>query len=283
MSIKQKIDELVQESKVILAEEVESTEPETSTESEIVTETKLDVSADVDALLNGEDLSEEFKTKAATIFEAAVMTRVKAEVLSLEESFASKLEEEKEVLKNGLIDHIDGFLNVMVEQWMEDNEVALESGIKNEISEKLITGLHSLFTENYIEVPESKIDLVAGIELELAEKTKQLEEALSVNVNLNKTINEEKREALVSNFSKDLTDVDAGKFRDLVEELSFESIDTFEGKLKTIKENYFTKKSGLNIIKEVLISDDPVEENGVEKTEEISPIMARYVNQLKQL
>lgn len=267
-------------------------------------EIKVDMSEDIDALFNGETLDEEFKEKATTIFEAAVITRVKAEVAeldeiyatqveqikeeaqlkiaSLEEEFAQKLEEQVEEVKDGLVEHVDGFLNFMVEQWMNDNDVALESGIKAEIAENVITGLHKLFSENFVEVPAEKQDLVSEMEQNLETTLAKLDEQVKVNIALTKTINESKRESLIEKTSQGLTDIDAEKFRDLVEELSFDNAEVFESKLTTIKENYFTKKQVSKVKSEsVVITDEPVQELKEEvNTPKTSPVMAAYLKQL---
>jgi hypothetical protein len=127
---------------------------------EVQEELKVDVSEDVAALINGEDLTEEFKTKAATIFEAAVVTRVKAEIAKIEEQFDSKLAEQVEEIKEGIVEQVDGYLNYVVEQWMTDNELALENGIKAEILESFVSGMKGLFEQHYIDMPEEKFDLL---------------------------------------------------------------------------------------------------------------------------
>lgn len=218
----------------------------------------INIQEDMNALFKGEEtLSEEFKTKAATIFEAAVMTRVKQEAKTLEEAFATRLEEQVEEAKTGLIEAVDGLLNYMVEQWMNDNVVALESGIKSEITESFIKGLHQLFKENYIEVPEDKADLVADLQKSVNELKEELTTAIQNNINLTKTINESNRIAIVDKISNGLTTVDSEKFRALAEELSFDNAENFETKLVTIKESYFvkTKQDAVSTI----VTDSPVE------------------------
>lgn len=267
MSIKDKIDELVEEPK---QEEASMDEVEIK-----------ELSEDMDALFNGETLSEEFKTKATTIFEAAVVTRVKQEVAALEEEFAVKLEKEIEAAKTGLVEDVDGLLNYMIEQWMNDNVVALESGIKTEITEGFITGLHQLFKENYIEVPEDKADLVADLEESVTELKSELTTAIQANIDLTKTINESLRNTITDKVGQGLTAVDSEKFRELVEELSFDNADIFEAKLVTIKENYFTK-STVKPTTQSVITDTPIEAI----TEEVvvtKPSNSRYAAVLKHL
>ena len=288
MSIEEKIAQLLEESKKLQAEELvaeglteeefkalseeEQSEYELDEasscynkkamkeESEEVKEVKeeltVDVSEDVAALINGEELSEEFKTKAATIFEAAVVTRVKQEIAKLEEEFDEKLAEQVESIKEGLVEKVDGYLNYVVEQWMTDNELALENGMKTEITESFIAGMKGLFEQHHIDVPEEKFDVLAELQEE-AESTKtKLDEQLAANVELTKQINEMKRVAEIIEFSTDMADTDAEKFKGLAEELAYDDAESFKAKLQTIKENYFGKKVTSNISS--VVTDEPV-------------------------
>ena len=233
---------------------------------------KVDVKEDVDALVNGEDLSEEFKAKAATIFEAAVVTRVKAEVAKLEEEFDAQLFEQVEEIKEGLIEKVDGYLNYVVEQWMNDNELALENGMKNEILESFMLGMKGLFEQHYIDVPEEKFDILGEMQEQVEAIEAKLDEQLEVNVILTQEINEMKRHAAINEFAADMVATDADKFNSLAEELVFEDVDTFKEKLQTIKENYFGKKSSMTV--ESVVSSEPV--TLTEETD-VSPAMARYL------
>lgn len=264
-----------------------------------------DMTEDMDALFNGETLTEEFKEKATTIFEAAVISRVKDEVQELDEiystqvqalkeqseetietlkeEFAQKLDEQVEEVKASLVEHVDGFLNYIVEQWMNDNEVALETGIKNEIAENVVTGLHKLFSENFVQVPEDKTDLVSEMELHLETVIDKLDEQIKANIELTKTINESKRETMIEKFSQGLTDLNAEKFKSLVEELSFDSAEKFQVKLETIKENYFTKKTVKESTKtNVMITDEPVLELNEDVTPKQTPVMSAYLKQFSK-
>ena len=286
MSIEQKIAELLAESKKLqaednnteglteeqfkaLSEEDQATyklDEETSlyvkteevkqVEEEVKQELKVDVSEDVAALINGEELTEEFKTKAATIFEAAVVNRVKAEVAKLEEEFDTKLAEQVEQIKEGLVDKVDGYLNYVVEQWMTDNELALENGMKTDIMEGFVAGMKNLFMEHYIEVPAEKYDLVGELEEEVQTTKSKLDEQLAANVELNKQINEMKRVSSIDEFCADLADTDAEKFKGLAEELAYDDAESFKTKLQTIKENYFGKKVTTNVSS--VVTDEPV-------------------------
>ena len=306
MSIEQKIAELLAESKKLEAEEIteeglseeqynalseeEQAEYELDEASscykkkamkeeaeEVQEELKVDVSADVAALVNGEELTEEFKAKAATIFEAAVITRVKAEVAKIEEQFESLLAEKVEEIKEGLVEKVDGYLNYVVEQWMTDNELALENGMKTDIMESFIAGMKNLFMEHYVEVPAEKYDLVGELEEEVESTKTKLDELLADNVELSKQINEMKRVSSIEEFCTDLADTDAEKFKGLAEELAYEDADSFKTKLQTIKENYFGKKTAVGITSPV--SDEPVQ---LEEDKFVDPIMAQYLKALSK-
>ena len=249
---------------------------EAETEDEMI----IDVKDDVNALVNGEDLSEEFKTKAATIFEAAIVSRVKTEVAKLEEEFDAKLEEAKAENKEALVEKVDGYLNYVVEQWMKQNEIALEHGIKSEILEGFVSGLKGLFEEHYIDIPEEKFDVLGSMEQENEELKAKLDEQVAANVELSQTINEAKRANIVKAASDAMTETEKEKFFGLAEELSFEDEETFAKKVQTIRENYFTGKTSTNV--EYVVSDGPVEDLTEDNKHPVDPQMAKYLNALKQ-
>ena len=261
-------------------EEEEVLEDETLVEEEVVEdevktrEFTIDVSEDVAALVNGEELTEEFKTKAATIFEAAVVTRVKQEIVKLDEEYESKLAEQVENYKEGLVEKIDGYLNYMVEQWIADNERALESGIKSEIMEDFIEKLKVAFQESYIEIPEERFDVLADMEETLQSLESKLDETVAKNIELTKVINESARKATVDAFVKDMTDTEVEKFKSLSEELSYDDAESFKKKLQTIHENYFAKKASSEV--KSVVTDSAVEELREEKV--IDPNVKAYLN-----
>ena len=284
MSIDQKIAELLEESKKLQEEQTEEvvseeviTEEEQTEEviSEESAELKVDVSEDVAALTNGEELSEEFKAKAATIFEAAVVNRVKTEVSKLEEQYEAKLQEEVEQITEGLVEKVDGYLNYVVEQWISDNELALESGMKNEIFESFVTGLKGLFEQHYIEVPEEKFDVLGDLQEQVDSAEAKLNEQLEANVALTQEINEMKRASAISEFAVDMADTDAEKFKGLAEELAFEDVESFKTKLQTIKENYFGKKQ--NTVVESVVTDAPVVLTEEKVETQLTGPMAHYL------
>jgi hypothetical protein len=275
MSIEQKIAELLDESKKLQEEQVEEVIVEEETTVEPATEEiTIDVSEDVAALINGEELTEEFKTKAATIFEAAVVTRVKSEIAKLEEKFDAQLAEQVEAVKEGLIEKVDGYLNYVVEQWMTDNELALESGMKSEIMESFVVGMKGLFEQHYIDVPEEKFDILGEMQEHVEIVKSKLDEQLAANVELTKQVNEMKRVAAVAEAATGMTDIDVEKFNGLAEELAFEDADTFKTKLLTIKENYFGKKISKAV--DSVVTNEPVQLS----EETLSPKMAATLRAL---
>lgn len=238
------------------------------------------VKEDMDALFNGEELTEDFKTKATTIFEAAVMARVKEEVARIEEEFESKLAEQVAKNTEGLVEQVDGYLGYIAEQWMAQNEIALERGIKSDILEGFVAGLKNLFEEHYIDIPEEKFDLVGSLEEQVEELEAKLNEQVAANVELSKTISEAKRGEIVKTVSEGLTDIETEKFLGLVEELSYEDAETFETKVKTIRENYFTKQTAE--VKSV-VTDTPVETLTEEKKTQVDPTMSAYLSALNKI
>jgi len=235
---------------------------------------------DIDAMLSGEELSEEFKTKAATIFEAAVMARVTAEVTRIEEEFEAKLAEQVEQNTQGIIEQVDGYLGYIAEQWMAQNEIALEQGMKSEILEGFVNGLKDLFEEHYIEVPEERYDVLGEMENTIADLKSKIDEQVAANVELTKTLAEAKRTEIVKTVSEGLTDTETEKFLSLANEIAYEDSESFESKLKTIRESYFTAKQ-LTEVKSV-VTDAPVEVLTEEKKTNLDPVMAQYLSALNK-
>ena len=237
---------------------------------------------DLDALTNGEDLSEEFKAKAATIFEAAIVTRVKEEVARIEEEFEARLQEEAAKNQEGLVEKVDGYLNYVVEQWVKQNEIALESGMKSQILESFVSGMKGLFEEHYIDIPEEKFDVLGALEEENAELQAKLDEAVADNIELSKVINEATRDGIVADALDGLTETDKEKFLGLAEELAFEDAESFAKKVETIRENYFTNKVTSTIVESV-VTDTPVENLTEEVKKPVDPIMSKYASVLNNI
>lgn len=189
----------------------------------------------------GADLSEDFKQKATAIFEAAVIARVNHEMEKVALSLEEKYEEDFADLREGMVEKIDSYLNYVVEQWMQENELALESGLRTEIAEDFINGLKNLFKEHYVEVPEEKYDVIGELQTKAEELEQKLDEAISTNVELSSEIVELKRKSIVEELSKDLAATEAAKLQKLVEGISFDDEEIYSEKVSVIKENYFPK------------------------------------------
>jgi len=204
---------------------------------------ELDVKEHVDALIAGEnDLSEEFKAKASTIFEAAIKSKVKEIAESMEADYQTKLEQESATAKAELTEKVDNYLSYVVEEWMKENTVALERGIKGEIAEDFITGLKKLFAEHYIDVPDEKYNVLEDQASKIEGLEKKLNEQIEKNVELNKDNNAKERTEIMSEVSSDLADTAKEKFAKLAEEIEWSDAESFKKKCETIKESYFGTK-----------------------------------------
>ena len=222
-------------------EEVE-VEGEEIAEDKAESEIEIDLSDDVKALVSTDaDLSEEFKDKAATIFETAVKTRIKEQTKILEAQFEEKLSEETETVKEAMVEKVDSYLNYVVEEWMKENELAVERGIRTEIAEDFITGLKDLFKEHYIDVPEEKYNVLDDLTNQVKDLEGKLNEQIEKNVNLTKEVNNSERANVVAEVSADLADTEKEKFASMAENVEFDNADKFREKLETVKESYFPK------------------------------------------
>ena len=204
----------------------------------------INVKEDVSALISGEDLSEEFKIKAATIFEAAVKSKIRSEVERMEESYAVQLEEATEVVKEELSEKVDGYLSYVVEEWMRENEIAVERGLKGEIAEDFISGLKQLFEDHYIDVPDEKYDILEAQSEKIFELEEKLNSSIEENIERKKVVESLTRDAIMYEMSEELTVTEMEKFKSLTEELEFVSEESFRQKLDTLKEGYFPKTGG---------------------------------------
>ena len=216
----------------------------------------IDVSADVDALVKDEDLSEEFKSKAATIFEAAVNSKVKEAKKKMMAGYEEKLKEESEKAKGELVEKVDSYLSYVVEEWMKENELALERGIKGEIAEDFISGMKKLFEEHYISVPDEKYDVLEDQASKIESLEKKLNEEIEKNVELNKENSESKRTSIVAEMGEDLAETSKEKFNKLAEEVEYKNEEDFRAKVSTIKESYFgAKKEASSDIDDVAVGE----------------------------
>ena len=225
-----------------MKEEEAEVEGDEIAEDKADSEIEIDLSDDVKALVSTDaDLSEEFKDKAATIFETAVRTRIKEQTKILEAQFEEKLSTEKETMKEAMVEKVDSYLNYVVEEWMKENELAVERGIRTEIAEDFITGLKDLFKEHYIDVPEEKYNVLDDLTNQVKDLESKLNEQIEKNVNLAKEVNDSERVNLVAEVSADLADTEKEEFASMAENVEFESAPKFREKLETIKESYFPK------------------------------------------
>ena len=246
----------------------------------------VDVSADVAALTEGEELTEAFKEKAAVIFEAAVVNRVKDEVSRIQEQLTEQYEiqlnEEVEQIKEGLVEQIDGYLDYVVEQWIEQNEIALDQGLKSEILEGFIGGLKSLFEDHYIEMPEEKYDVLAGLQEEIQQLHSRLDEQVETNIDLKQKITGLRAQAVAGQLAEGMVETDKAKFYSLLEDLEVESVESFEKKAQVIKESYFNKKPAA-IQTGTFVSDNPVTLTEEKAQPSIPPQIKSYVSILDNL
>jgi len=255
---------------ILMGEEAEATSVAEARKVDI----NVDFTSDLNALVESEaTLSEEFKAKTAVIFEAAIKSKLSEEIDRLEEAYATELEEEIASTKADLVEKVDSYLNYVVESWMEENKLAIHTGLRTEIAETFMSKLKDLFIESYVEVPESKVDLFD----ELTAANEELEEATNTAVVRAMRLAEEletyKRDAIIRAAAKGLAETQVVKLSALVEDIDFEDEAAFAQKVKTIKESYFSKKTA---------ESNLVDETDDETSEEVSGVMAQYVNAIRK-
>ena len=202
-------------------------------------EVEIDMTDDINALVADEDLSEEFKAKAKTIFEAAVAAKVKEQMTEAEAKLEEETTQKIEEIKDDLTEKVDSYLNYVSESWVSDNELAIERGLKSELTEDFISGLKQLFEEHYVEVPEDKFDVVEELANRLDEMEDKLNEEVASNISAQQDIEELQREKIINEASKDLADTQIEKLKQLAEDVDFEDQETFVEKVSTLKESYF--------------------------------------------
>ena len=243
--------------------------------------TEHSVAEDIAALFSGENLSEEFKQKAATIFEAAVLTRAITAAEVLEKQILEAAEESINETRVELEEQIDDYMNLVVQEWIAENTVAIESGLKSEIVEGFIAGLKNLFVEHYVDIPEEQVDVVASQIEEIAELTAKVNEALNANAELTKKLNESKKNEILKSVCEGLTATQAEKVKTLAEGVEFTAEGDYSKKVGIIRENYITSTK----VKPEASSIQLSEENGVTVEDEqpaMSPAMAAYVGAISR-
>ena len=236
---------------------------------------ELDVSADVAALVEGTELSEEFAEKAKTIFEAAVKAKISEEYDRLVEHFATELDKQLEVAKSELSEEVNGTVNYAIGTWMEQNQVAVDRGIRNEITEDFIAGLKGLFEEHYISIPDEKVDVVEGMAESIREMEERLDEQVKANVKLQSRLNETAKLNVLNTVSEGLADTQKDKLAALAEGVEFTTEEEFSAKVKTIKESYFKEAT---VTQSEVADETPVEGENAE----VTPAMAQYLNALNR-
>ena len=269
-------DEVVSEEEEITNEVV--AEEESTTEEEVVAEapdyTEISIDEDVKALVEGEELSEEFKEKAKTILEAAVKGKVVQikEVLNAE--YDAKLLEEVEVIKSALNERVDSYLEYVSDEWFTENQLAVQGGLKEELTESFMTGLKSLFEEHYVTIPEEKYDVLQSMVEKLDDMESKLNEQIERNVSLNQRLSESSSDVILADVSEGLASTQKEKLASLSESVEFESEQTYREKLETLKESYFPTKANPTVKSESL-------SEGVDSSPEIaSGTMAKYLKTL---
>lgn len=236
-----------------------------------------DFDEDLDALVNEEaTLSDEFRGKAGAIFEAVLTSKLTSEVERLEGEYAQNLEEEVSEIQSSLVEKVDSYLNYVVENWMKENELAVTEGLRTEIAEEFMTSLQSVFKEHYIEVPEGKVDLVDDLNSQVSELEEQLNKSTEDSIDLFNKVQSYERAEVVREQSSGLAETEAEKLASLVEDIDFDNKETFEMKVKTVKESYFQK--------EVTESVDEVNSLLGEDNQEVdlSDTMTRYTQAISK-
>ena len=244
---------------------------------------EIDVKEDIEAIVNGEDLSEDFKTKASTIFEAAVSAKVLSEVNQriedLETSYKKEITEAKEEHLSTVTEKVDGYLNYVTEEWMKENELAVEKGIRSELVEDFMTGLKNLFTEHYIDIPEEKVDLVDDLFEKVEELEQKLDESINTSVDIKKELAEYRKAETLREVSEGLADTEKEKLGKLADGIDFEDKSQYSEKLEVIKENYFPKQQSETITEEL----ENTEEEPTSSESTTDPIMSKYASALTRL
>ena len=236
----------------------------------------LDVSGDVDALVDGEELSEDFKTKAATIFESAIKSKVRTELEKIHQANEESSKKVAEETMSSVVEKVDDYLSYVVEQWMSENELAIERGLKGEIAEDFISGLKGLFEDHYIDVPDEKYDILEANLTKIEELEEKLNKQMEENVQLKKAKGELVKESMIADVADGMTDTETEKFQSLVDDVEFSDEDSYKEKLQTIKESYFGDK-------EVKAQDETLtEETKTEDAPKVSGDMAKYLSAISK-
>ena len=272
-------DEVVAEEETSETEEVVA-EEETTEEETIEEEEKYDVEADVAALLEGEELSEDFQKKATTIFEAAIKSKVATIKEELQEAYATALVEELDEIKKGLTERVDSYLEYVCDEWFQENALQIESGLKTEMTESFLEGMKSLFEEHYVTIPEDKYDVLNSMVDKLDEMENKLNEQIDRNVALNRRLAESNADGIFASVSEGLADTQKEKLATLAENVEFESEEDYREKLETLKESYFPSKTSAPKSTSENLSEEVSTDEVI--SEETTPRMQAYLDVLSR-
>lgn len=259
-------------------------------EEEMKNEEKYSMKEDLDALFNGENLSEDFMNKAAVIFEAAVNAKAKEIEEQIQEQYAEILEQVSEQLKEEMTEKVDDYLNYVVEEWVKENELAIESGLRSELTEDFIAGLRNLFVEHYIDIPEDKVNVVEEMSAQVVELENKLNEQIAATIEVNKNLNEYKKMEAIYDICEGLTATQIEKLKSLSEGIDFTSIEDFVDSLKTLRENYFPTKASsqsnnVRLDEETDVVEEAqslVEQKQKENKTNADPVMDAYVKSISR-
>ena len=241
----------------------------------------INVQDDIEALTAGEEgLSEEFKTKATTIFEAAVHAKVVDEVNARMEQQAKEQEAGSKEFQKELTEKVDGYLTYVVEEWMSENELAIDRGIRSELVEDFMSGLKTLFTEHYIDIPEEKVDMVDDLFTKVEDLETSLDEEINRGVELQKELAQFKKDDALKQSTKDLADTDSEKIAKLAEGIEFENTEQYIEKLNVLKESYFPKTD--SVTSEITETDDTIELTEEQSPEKVDESMKHYTSAIKR-
>ena len=255
------LSQIPQNTGVVFQEETAEDENAEVVSEEETTEEESTVVEPIDlSPIFGEDLSEDFREKATSIFEAAVIARVNNEMEKVAESLEEKYAQEFIEYKENIVEKIDAYLNYVVEGYLEENKLAIENGLRNEIAEDFMSGLKALFKEHYIEVPEEKYDVIGELQVKVTELEESLNGQINSNVGLNSELTELKKKMIIKEMSKDLADTEANKLSKLLEGVEFDNTELYKEKVTVIKENYFPRDAVVKeTAKQALIEDTSTE------------------------
>ena len=254
------------------------TEEET-TEEEVVTEVKIDVEEDINALIAGEELSEEFQEKARTIFETAIKTKVAEVVEGVKSEYEANLVEEVKTIKEELTDRVDSYLEYVADEWFEENALAVEAGLKTEMTESFLSGMKSLFEDHYVSIPDEKYDVVSTMVEKLDDMETKLNEQIEKNVALNKRLSESTSDVILGSVSEGLAATQKEKLATLAEGVEFESEESYKEKLTTLRESYFSDKK----VAPQSSADTLMEATDGQPVEQVSGSMESYMDVLGKM